>query len=276
MAGNPPSDADSEGTPSGDGPGGDAPASTFRSRLSDTFLKPPKPRPAKPVTPRPVATTDAEKKRLINQLDPTERKIGYLGAALAAAIALVINVAGVINPTHHLVTKTLTPLHGKVCPTGFRLVRSGSHVSCTGLGTYPRSHWLFSMGIALVFAAALYVVTRLNRRAALAFTAVFTGLALETMVGLLALPYIAAGGWLAVRAWRTQKYGSPTAKGPPKDADGKPVARPARAPATSGAGGRRGKKDAAPPTDATGRAKPEPNKRYTPKSPQRKRVQPPR
>jgi hypothetical protein len=249
---------------------GSSPPTTFWGRMSATFLNPPKPKADKPPEPQPMAVTDAEKRRLVQRLDPLERRIGYIGAAIAALAAFIINLPGVINP-HRLVSKTLAPLHGNVCPdpSDFKLTHSGSHLSCVGQGTYSRGHYLLELGIFLIFAVAMLVATRINRRAPLAFTALLTGLALETIIGLLALPYIVAAGWLLVRAWRSQRYGSPTAKGPPKDQAGQ-----ARSPRTSTPRTRRTSK----PVDAkseTVRAKPDANKRYTPKAEQRKRVRPP-
>jgi hypothetical protein len=238
--------------------------------LSATFLNPPKPKAEKPERPQQVSVTDAQKKRLVQQLDPLERRIGYIGAAIAALAAFIINLPGVINP-NRLVSKTLAPLHGNVCPdpAHFKLSHSGGHLSCVGQGTYSRGHYLTEMGIVLLFAVAMLVATRINRRAPLAFTALLTGLALETIIGLLALPYIVAAGWLLVRAWRSQRYGSPTAKGPPKDTQATPRSR------SADAGSQRARRKPVDAKAETVRAKPDANKRYTPKAEQRKRVRPP-
>jgi hypothetical protein len=109
-----------------------------------------------------------------------------------------------------------------------------------------------------------------------AFTILMTGLALMSVEGtVLAVPFIFVGGWLLVRAWRVQRFGSPTAKRPvaaessngtaraPSEGS---AARPAKARATPSKGSRRGKPAPAGPA---------PNKRYTPKTPQRRRPAPP-
>ncbi len=238
--------------------------------MSATFLNPPKAKAEKAPEPEPVAVTDAEKKRLVQRLDPLERRIGYAGAAIAALAAFIITLPGVFNPDR-LVSKTLAPLKGNVCadPSDFKLTHSSGHLSCVGQGTYSRGHYLLQLGIFLIFAIAMLVATRINRRAPLAFTALLTGLALETIIGLLALPYIVAAGWLLVRAWRSQKYGSPTAKGPPRD-----QATPTRSSGSSSQPTRRSRKTVDAKSE-TARSKPDANKRYTPKAEQRKRVRPP-
>lgn len=69
-------------------------------RLSKTFVTPPgqsrqrAPRAtaAQSSTPDFSAMTDTEKRNLVNQIDPTERKIGYVASTLAIVLTLVANI----------------------------------------------------------------------------------------------------------------------------------------------------------------------------------------
>ena len=84
------------------------------------------------------------------------------------------------------------------------------------------------MCVLLLFALTLFVAVQLRRRSALGFAALMNGLAFETTTGsfILGLPFIFFGGWLLIRAWRVQQYGSPTAT--KATAGGAPAPRPAR------------------------------------------------
>ena len=94
------------------------------------------------------------------------------------------------------------------------------------------------------------------------------------------MAFIFAGGWLVVRAWRVQRYGSPNASAAARRATDKDrrsartADKGARADPASG-GGRRGKGKTAEVVAPSGRPRPDANKRYTPKAPPRKRPPPP-
>jgi hypothetical protein len=135
---------------------------------------------------------------------------------------------------------------------------------------YSRGHWTIELIILLVFALGVLATTRIGRRAALAFATLMTGLAFMTEVTpILAFPFIFLGGWLLVRSWRVQRYGSPTAKGPTTGQRGQPRSRTAGAKGAPSQGRRRSGQ--AP----TGPPKPSASKRYTPKAPPRRKVPPP-
>ena len=268
-------------------PGAYARPPSVTARLSQLFVKPAN--PAKPASADngddgPVKMTEEEKARAIRQVDPTERKIGYFGAALIAVIGLVSFVAFIDNPKK---TVPLTvPRSGKSCPSGYKAeLIKGAH-DCFANVHHPRSYWILELAIVLVFAAFVLVATRVGRRSMLAFALLFGGLAVESTTGsILGLGFVVAGGWLMVRAYRVQKYGSPTAKSGANAAERPTRAdreRPAKAGAAAGGGSRSSKsaKSAkttkATQTTADGRPKPGANKRYTPKAPPRKKpVAPP-
>jgi hypothetical protein len=224
--------------------------------------------------------TDAEVKAKVMKLDPLERKVGYAGAALAAVIAFYAALPGVMNPKHTYVNDLVNAGKNHSCPHGFKYTNV-AHVGwrCQGSITYPASHWVQELLLLLVFALALLVTARIGRRSLLGFSALLAGLAFYSEVGILGLPFVVAGGWLLVRAWRTQRYGSPTATArSAAAAGGSAGAAAGTAGATSGRStsaksSGRAKKDKTP-TTATGRPVPTASKRYTPKTPPRKRPTP--
>lgn len=263
------------------GAGSPARSGTWQQRLSSSFLKPPKPKAPKAADPeseKPL--TDAEKAQRIKMIDPTERKLGYGGAILAVIIGLIATAPFINDP--RLTVKVTEPIltgHKCATPDVYQYIKYQGRYACVGNIAYSRSHWLFLLGAVLVFAVALFITTRIARRAPLAFVAIMTGLALLSFTqSILAFPYVLFGGWLIVRAYRAQKYGTTSAKEvreiitarrtgtDTKKTPGKgtPTARPAK----------KGKKAETPPS-ATGRTPPSPNKRYTPKAPPKKKVPPP-
>lgn len=258
-----------------------APATRPRTgweRLSETFLRPPNP----PGQRRPVAETvdfasmtDDEKRARISQIDPTERKVGLAASVLAAVLALAYTIPYMVAKIS--VVTTVKPVH-ETCTTHFTYVASTK--TCNGV--LPASHYVFYLVLWLVFAAAIYVTVRIGRRAPMAFAIVLTGLAFGTVI--IMLPYVVVGGWLLLRAYRTQKNGSPTAK-VPLEGYVKPPPKGSRAAGTgagarsaAGPGGRnstRRRRRGQPEPEPGVRQPPAASKRYTPKSPPRKKVPPP-
>ena len=262
--------------------GAGTPASLM-DRLSKAFLKPPKPKPASGTAVPPehvkpeVELTEAEKSARIRQVDPLERKMGYLGAALVAIVALLAFLPYVNNP-NKTVSQTSDLLKGSCKSYGpsFKdTVVSGVH-KCVGEVVYSRGHWVIEMLIVLFFAVGLFVATRVGRRSAVAFAALFAGLAVEGTTGsIIGIIFVFGGGWLLMRAWRVQRYGTTNAKEVRAIATERAKERRG---AKSGpaAGGRWGRRAAAGSgaSSASARRAPSPNKRYTPKTP-RKRPPPP-
>jgi hypothetical protein len=218
--------------------------------------------------------TDDEKRARIVGVDPTERKVGIGASILAVALALYANVPLMVSKKS--VVTTVKPV-GKTCGPVVGITDLHYHAatkSCYGI--YPANHYVLPLVVSLVLAVAIYVTVRIRRRAPLAFTMVMTGLAFGSLLVL--VPYGVAGGWIMLRAWRTQRYGAPTAKAPipgyePPSRRSSPGAgsRAAGTRAGGSAGGRgRGKQ-----SGAGARKAPEASKRYTPKAPKRRRPPPP-
>lgn len=260
-----PIDTEAEEVPSDSsgGPGRRSPLSlTIWERLSDTFLKPPKPPgPQTPAAPDDVSRmSDEEKRALITNIDPLERKIGLAASAFAAVLAVAINVTYMLG--HFAVPIAgVTPKNGH-CPNGLTYVKAGN--TCNGV--YTSSHYVIPLVIGLVLAVAIFVTVRIGRRAPVAFAIAITGVALGSLIEM--IPFILVAGWLLLRSYRVQKNGSPTAKAPlpgwvppPRPTRGgkRPTATrsPARSTATS---------------SAKPRTPPSANKRYTPKAPPKKKA----
>ncbi len=257
-------------------------------RLSKTFVTPPgqsrqrAPRAtaAQSSTPDFSAMTDTEKRNLVNQIDPTERKIGYVASALAIVLTLVANIPYMVR---RVSVATTTKPSGHSCANHYTYTtHSGGAATCNTI--YSTSHYVWGLVVLLVFSVAIFVTVRIGRRAPLAFTLVLTGLAIGSVIAntIIVLPFIFAGGWLLLRAWRSQKYGSPSAKAalpgytPPRRGPApKAGSTSGRSGSSTTNAGRRSRKGQPPATTATGRAVPTANKRYTPKAPPKKKTPPP-
>lgn len=244
-------------------------------RLSETFLRSPKQTPqSKPSAADLSTLTDAERRARINQIDSTERKVGLAAAVLATLFALVYSVPYMVSKI--VVATTVKPVH-KTCATHLTYtVNAGKAATCNGV--LSPSHYTFQLVIWLVFAAAILVTVRIRRRSPLAFAMVLTGLAFGTLI--LILPFLVGGGWLLLRAWRTQKYGSPTATTPVEGyVRPNPGASRRAGGTTAGSGtvrnSTRRQRRGQPEEPEAVRLPPSQSKRYTPKAPPKKKVPPP-
>ena len=197
--------------------------------------------------------SEGEKKQAIFNLDPREKKYGLIGAALAAVIALWQVLPYLFNPKNPV---KLPVGKNHSCTSGFKYHQAAN--ACEAV--YDRAHWGFELAVLLAFALAIFVTVRFGRRSAAGFAALMAGLAFEAEVGILGIPFIFGGGWLLMRAWRVQRYGSPTAtKGNPSGEKRPPPARTERPTRKAKQPEKKG---------------PVASKRYTPKSQKRKRPAP--
>jgi|SRR5271166_2932285 len=288
MPDDPSASFDDENDEQADAPAAAAPS--FRERLSQTFLRPPTPKAPRPEpdTDRPV--TDKELKAKVTKIDQTERRIGYLGAGLGAVMALTFTVPYIHNPKAgaKVTNATHAETISKSCGVRYEfLAKTATHAARCVPIIYSRTYWLVTLVILLAFPLAILVTVRIGRRAPLAYAALMTGLAFEVTLGLFGLPFLAAGAWLLIRAWKSQRYGSPTGKrgDPPlqlggRGGAGKAASNGSRKAVASSAGARasindpRSKKSQSAQTDMS-RRPPTPNKRYTPKAPPKKKIPPP-
>lgn len=236
-----------------------------------------------------TAASDRQTAEAIRLIDSTERKIGYAGAAVAAVLGLISFVPFIEDPKKKV--DLTASLSHKKCPSGYHEVVTNGTKSCSEMVTFSQGHWILELVIVLAFALLIAVATRIGKRSFLAFGLLFGGLAVESLAGSpLALGLVVAGGWLMVRAYRVQKYGTTSAKEVAQiTSERRATARAekggskAPAPKAGGRSAANGKATAktaakgktAVATAPDGRGKPEANKRYTPKAPPRKRPVPP-
>jgi len=121
------------------------------------------------------------------------------------------------------------------------------------------SSFLLLGGIVLAFCAIGFFGLYRRKRTLVAFAFFITGFSFTLIFAPLGFALVFLGGWLMLRAWRIQKYGTPSAKA----AAGQAATRRPR---------REGKAAAGAPPKPSGHKAPTANKRYTPKAPPRKRV----
>jgi hypothetical protein len=210
---------------------------------------------------------DAQRGAAIRQIDDTERKIGYFGAAGVAVLALAYFIPHLEHPGRPIIETVART--GKTCAAHYKAITvSGAH-DCEHFTYYSRGEWISLMALLLAFAIGVAVATRIGRRSAVAFALLLTGFAVEFTSGsILGILFVGAGGWLIIRAWRVQRYGDP--KGPARGA-GPAAKSPAPKPRGDKPVSKRSRAKAPEPAVKA----PTPNKRYTPKAPPRKKISPP-
>jgi hypothetical protein len=163
----------------------------LRERLSQTFLfRPPKPKPGDPEPVKGRAMTDEEKGRWIRGLEPIERKWAYILAAYSAVLSFVITLPQVVS-VHYVATK----------------ITSHGHTHTGYVSTQQSSEIL--LGVQMLLVLGMLLSTRLRKRSILAFCLLIAGFAADSLLG---LPLIVLAGWLFMRSWRVQRYGTADAK----------------------------------------------------------------
>lgn len=204
----------------------------------------------------PEPTNEADRAAMIRTVDPTERRYGLVAAVLSLVVGLFITFSVQLGVYPDTTKPVGTP---KACPYGYVDQAAGKAFDCV-LNTQTPVDWTrFAFLMVLTVAIVFSVYAR--RRSILAATTLLAGMA----YGLLGLPFIALGGWLLVRAWRVQRFGTLNAR---EAAD---VARQRR--------GQRGERRRRGGDGVEDLARPRPpasaSKRYTPPKPQGRRRRPP-
>jgi hypothetical protein len=201
---------------------------------------------------RPSAPTppDDDTRQRIRTLDDTERKFGFAGVALILAVAALF-IPSLLHNTKQ--TYTAKAVKG-ACPPGWD---KPVHDTCTNIVIQHPSDFVFRFVAILALGLLLLYAVWASKRTLVVFTSFLCGLAAGTL-GLLLLFY---GGWLLLRSWRVQRYGTTNS-------------REIRSMATERAAERREAKRSA----RTPQASPSPgkgpvtaSKRYTPKAKPRRR-----
>jgi hypothetical protein len=218
--------------------GGDDQPQRLSQRFSETFMRPRTPVAKAPAEPESVLS-HAERRAAMSSLGPSEVKWSKAGLAIAAIIGTIIVLyLAIDHPTHKVTQKIHGVTHTHLVP-----------VSDT---------YLLIGAIVVGFCLLGYEGVRRQRRTLVVFALFIDGFAFTLIFAPLGFALILLGGWLMLRAYRIQKFGTPVAKLAAKEA-----ARPPR---------RERKKAAQTPPTPTGHKPPTANKRYTPKAPPRKKV----
>lgn len=229
----------------------------LRERLTQTFFKPPKPKDAEPEPGSTRPMTDEEKRDWIRGLQPVERKWGFILGVYAALLSLITSVPDVVS-VHYVREKITT--HG--------------HSHYGYVSTQQSAEILFAVQMALV--AGILISSYYRKRPFLAFSLLIAAFASGSVLG---IPLLILAGWLFMRSWRVQRYGSPNAKVAAEAARERRSTRSqAGAGSTGFLGSLFGRRTPAPSSSAgtstsssSGpRAVPEASKRYTPKKPKPK------
>jgi hypothetical protein len=206
--------------------------------LSEKLLRPAKPREVPPEEPNRVLNP-SERREAMSRLDAVEVKWSKGGLILAAGLGIVIPA---IESSTHPIRKVTNHLHGKNTP-GY-VVTSGT--------------WLLIGLIVVVFCALGFLALRRRKRSLVVFTFFVIGFSFTLIFAPLGFALIALGGWLLLRAYRIQKFGTPNAKMAAVEARSRPPRRERKR--TSGG------------ATTTAYKPPTANKRYTPKAAPRKKV----
>jgi hypothetical protein len=118
-------------------------------------------------------------------------------------------------------------------------------------------------GVILVICAIGFAALWKRKRTLVAFALFLVGFAFTVFIGLAGFAFILLGGWLMLRAWRLNKYGTTNSKLIAREAAAQPRGRQRKEAARSTA------KTASGPN---ARRPPSASKRYTPKAPARKKI----
>jgi hypothetical protein len=229
---------------------------SWSARLSELFMGPPRtsatktaaskrPTPKDSVGPTEDAPDQDEilpkerRKAAMSSLDAIEQKWS-LGALVLATIG------GIAIPAYILATNKVSK-HGK-----------------NSIAVAPDAALLG--GAILLFCLLGYLALWKRKRTFLTFDLFLIGFGYTLFVGLVGFVFIFLGGWLMLRAWRLNRYGTTNSKLIAREAAAQPRGRNRKQAAT--ATSVKGK----PSSQSVDRKPPVASKRYTPKSPPRKKI----
>jgi hypothetical protein len=204
--------------------------------LSETFLRPAKPkRPVQDPWGERILPPE-ERKAAMDTLDPSEVKFSKAGLIMTT---IVVPLIAIYNAANH----------------GTRKVTINGHKGVVPL----QANWLILGAIILLFCVLGFVALQRRKRTLVVFSLFILGLSIIPLLSPLGFALIVLAAWLMMRAHRINKYGSPITKVVSRQA----AARPPR---------RERKQAAVAASRPAGYKAPTPNKRYTPKAPTRKKV----
>jgi len=178
------------------------------------------------------------RKAAMSTLDPMESKWA-LGALVLATIA------GIAIPAYITATN-------KVTKRGKDTIAVAPDAKLLG-------------GVILLLCVLGFLALWKRKRTLVAFCLFLLGFAFTLFIGLVGFAFILIGGWLMLRAWRLNKYGTTNARA---------IARQTaeRRSGRDRSGTAKPKASAKTPSTAGTRRPPTASKRYTPKAPARKKI----
>lgn len=179
------------------------------------------------------------RKAKMTSLDGRETRFSSLAFVLAALFGIALPIYYIVN---HVETKT------------------GKHTVSVG----PDA--LLLGGAVLLFAVVGFIAVWKRRRTLVAFLLFLVGLGVGYSILFIGFIFIVLGGWLMLNAWRINRYGTTEAKMIRQEAANRPRGREARTAAA------RSKTTSKTSTAPGARKPPTASKRYTPKSPPRKKI----
>jgi hypothetical protein len=185
--------------------------------------------------------SDRSVKWAVDKLDGREKRLSFAGSGASAAFGILIYLEETHNHNFHLAKNELAP------------------------------EWTLILGIAA--GVLLLGATLLGRRAPVGFVALFTGAMFTGSSLIFGLPFIALALWLLYHSYKIQKETAAKVRAARAESGRSGAPSRTSAAASRGAGGARGASAAkgAPARGAKakdkGPARPEANKRFTPKRP---------
>jgi hypothetical protein len=205
-------------------------------RVREAFWPSPAPAPSSD-SGLPALIPLEQRKQVMRSLDPQETKFSF-------AAFLLATIAGVAIPAYIIATNKVT--------------RRGKDT----IAVAPDAKLLG--GVIILLCVIGFVALWKRKRTFVAFDLFLIGFAFTLFIGLIGFVFILLGGWLMLRAWRINRYGTTNSKVIAKEAANRPRGKAARAATPKSTG-----KTSSQPA---GRKAPTPSKRYTPKAPPRKKV----
>ncbi len=185
-----------------------------------------------------------KRKAAMSTLDPVEAKYSLWGLILAT-------VAGVAIPLYVI--------------SQHRVTKKGAH----SVAVSPDAGLV--MAAILLFCALGFLAWWKRKRTLVAFSLFLIGFGFTLFIGLVGFIFILGGGWLMLRAWRINKYGTTNARAVAREAAARPRGKEKVAAKSSTKSS--GKSAASSSASASApRKPPTPSKRYTPKAPPRKKI----
>lgn len=213
----------------------DAVQAPWTMRVKEIFW----PSPALKTGDEPDRIPSEQRKQIMRSLDPQEVKLAFGAFALAT-------IAGIAIPAYILASD--------------RITKAGKH----SIAVAPDAALLG--GVIIVLCILGFVTLWKRRRTFVSFDLFLIGFAFTLFIGLIGFVFILVGGWLMLRAWRINRYGTTDAKAIRQEAATRPRGKAAAS--TSKTATTKGKASSQPGA----RKPPTASKRYTPKSPARKKI----